>query len=233
MDRASTGQADRPGAGGWGMPPERPQATRNVIDVWRASREQSRSRELLLAILSQYLGEDPGRIALARSPAGKPRLAGRPAERLRFNLSHSAGLTLIAVTAEREVGIDVEVLDGESEDRRGRLDEVAIARRALGSEQARRLERLEGRERRVEFLRAWARYEAQIKCLGIGLGGALARGGQNDAEPDAQPDAGPRERRTLSDLWVRELDVAADALAAVAVEGPDSCELRLWEWVGG
>jgi 4'-phosphopantetheinyl transferase len=217
MDRSSVERTGRAAGGSWSAPPERPRASVDVIDVWRADRVQSRSRELLLAILSRYLDEDPGRIALVQSAAGKPQLGGRHAGRLRFNLSHSEGLTLIAVTAEREVGIDVEVLGGE--DRRGRLDEVAIARRTLGSEQAQRLERMEGRERRVEFLRAWTRYEAQIKCLGVGLGGALAKSARGRVES--------------SELWVQELDVAAEALAAVAAAGLGGCEVRRWEWADG
>jgi 4'-phosphopantetheinyl transferase len=207
--------------------------------AWHERPEWARSRALLRAVLSRYTGEDARLLRFTESANGKPALAAgdyasaavpdqstsemsRP--RLRFNLSHSEGLVLIAVTADSEVGIDVEVLDGDGDDendgkgRRGRLDEVAIARRALGEEQASRLARMEGRERRIEFLRAWTRYEAQIKCLGIGLGGALARDGREDA--------------ALSELWVRELDVAADAFAAVAVQGRESCELRLWEWTG-
>ncbi len=95
--------------------------------------------------------------------------------------------------------------------RRRRLDEVAIAKRLLGGERAAMLEGMEGEERRMELLRAWTRHEARVKCLGIGLGGAPAAG--ENAE-----------------LWTEELDMGAGAVAAVAVQGGERCEVRRWRW---
>jgi 4'-phosphopantetheinyl transferase len=171
---------------------------------------------MLLAILSLYTGESPQRLRVRESASGKPRLEAKSAAEpeakdaggLKFNMTHSNGLTLVAVSAGREVGIDVEVA---SEDRLGRLNEVAIARRVLSEEQARRLEGMEGEERRMELLRAWTKHEARVKCLGIGLSGAPAAG--ENAE-----------------LWTAELDAGAGAVAAVAVLGECGCEVRRWRW---
>ena len=60
----------------------------------------------LRTVLSRYLGVGPADVGLAFEPAGKPRLAMRDdaADRLRFNLSHSGELALVAVADRCEVG---------------------------------------------------------------------------------------------------------------------------------
>ncbi len=68
------------------------------------------SRGVLRALLGRYLDADPPELRFALGVHGKPSLrgdAGR-ASYLRFNLSHSGELVLVAVTAGREVGVDVE-----------------------------------------------------------------------------------------------------------------------------
>ncbi len=60
------------------------------------------------------------------------------------------------------MGVDVEV-------GRRSVEEIAVARSWLGAAQARRLEALDPAIRRREFLRAWTRHEAQLKCLGVGI----------------------------------------------------------------
>ena len=73
----------------------------------------TRSRGLLRALLGRYLDRDPRTLDFVLGPHGKPSLVGGGSglddgADLRFNLSHSGGLTLVAVTAGREVGVDVE-----------------------------------------------------------------------------------------------------------------------------
>jgi len=79
----------------------------------------ARSRGVLRALLARYLDADPHGLRFALGAHGKPRLRSEPTEirrdsgsgpgeDLRFNLSHSSQLMLVAVTAGREVGVDVE-----------------------------------------------------------------------------------------------------------------------------
>jgi phosphopantetheinyl transferase len=63
----------------------------------------------LKQVLAVYLGRKPEQIRLQEGEHGKPRLAD-PEQRLRFNLSHSGGLALVAVSGELEVGVDLERL---------------------------------------------------------------------------------------------------------------------------
>ena len=186
----------------------------------RARMRWIRSRGMLRALLGRYLEGDPRALAFELGAHGKPALvddAGHASD-LRFNLSHSGELVLVAVTTGREVGIDVEVARDPA---RRPLDEPAIAARVLGAEQARRLERLEPQERTREFLRAWTMREAAVKCLGTGLGSAPVAG---------EGDAGSGGR--IAALWTAELAVGPRAAAAIAVEDSEACELRCWDWAG-
>jgi 4'-phosphopantetheinyl transferase len=79
-------------------------------DLRRAEREGPRwaaARAGLRRILAGYLDEQPASLRI--SDRDKPRL--EPASPLRFNLSHSGDVALLAVATEREVGIDVERID--------------------------------------------------------------------------------------------------------------------------
>jgi len=184
-------------------PEERARAERIVHERVRIL--WARSRGVLRALLGNYLDRDPRELRFELGPHGKPALCGgtglggrkameraevkprgrwaaergtaRPVGGLRFNLSHSGEIVLVAVTAGPEVGVDVEYA-------RGRYT--------------------------AEFLRAWTRHEAAVKCLGTGL-----------AAPPvavADPSAG---------LWTAELDLGPRVAAAVAVAW-DKDKLRRW-----
>jgi 4'-phosphopantetheinyl transferase len=222
----------------WAPGPPTVRATADAIDIWRTDLEAdptaigdrpeqllssgelaraarilpegkrvlwTRSRGVLRALLGRYLDRDPRSLRFELGPRGKPALASAedaPTTDLRFNLSHSGALALYAVTVGRAVGIDVEASHR-------RVDELAVAARVLGHEQARRLAELNPQSRKREFLRAWVAHEAAVKCLGLGLA--------------APPGDTPRG------LWTTQLDVGPDAAVAVAVEG-QPCELHRWEW---
>lgn len=172
--------------------PEAPPLARGEAHVWsfalaaadRRSR-RTESRRALRRVLSAYLGEDPERIELRPGRGGKPELAS-PRHPLRFNLSHSGGLTLIAVALGREVGVDVE------ETGRAR-DFQRLARRWLGAGAAASVEAAPPARRAAAFYAAWTRHEAAGKCLGAGLGAGAAPG-----PPTVALDAGPRHAAALA-----------------------------------
>jgi 4'-phosphopantetheinyl transferase len=70
----------------------------------------ARSRGVLRALLARYLDADPRALRFKLGPHGKPALHGGAgqASDLRFNLSHSGEIVLVAVTAGLEVGVDIE-----------------------------------------------------------------------------------------------------------------------------
>jgi 4'-phosphopantetheinyl transferase len=169
-----------------------------------------RSRGLLRALVGRYVQRDPRSLRFTTGEHGKPALVRGADESARspelsFNMSHSGQLALYAFSASAAVGVDVELT-------RRPIDEVAIAARALGTAEARRLQALAPEIRRQEFLRAWTRHEAELKCLGVGIGIS----GADDAIAGRRP-------------WVAQLDVSPDAAAAVAAERA-ARELRCWDW---
>ena len=129
-------------------------------------------RGSLRLILGQLTNTRPHAVEFRFGPGGKPELAESPlsgtAPPLRFNVTHSDGLALIAVSLDRELGVDLE-----------RLRTISEAARIVESyftatEQA-QFAALEQPIRAFAFLRGWTRKEAILKAKGVGLAG-LATG---------------------------------------------------------
>jgi len=120
------------------------------------------ARWALRQALAQYLDQPAREIGLELDERNKPRLHERGGG-LQFNLSHSAGLALVAVTERRAVGIDVEAIAP-------RENLAELAERALPAEEAAAVRAADPGQRLTAFYGAWARHEARLKCLGTGFG---------------------------------------------------------------
>jgi 4'-phosphopantetheinyl transferase len=142
---------------------ERERAARILPPARRA--RWARSRALLRLLLARYTGLEADQLTLKAGAHGKPQLAA--CRSLHFNLSHSGPVALYALSAAGPVGVDVEAGTGL---RRG-VDEIAMAARTFGDAEAVRLARLDAVGRRREFLRAWTRHEAALKCAGRAASG--------------------------------------------------------------
>jgi len=97
---------------GWPGPERLPAPERERFEMFlreRPARRWLAARWALRRVLGSYLGEPAATIELEVARRGKPRL--RRGGSLEFNLSHSRGLALIAVTAGRSVGVDVELIE--------------------------------------------------------------------------------------------------------------------------
>ncbi|MBZ6076637.1 4'-phosphopantetheinyl transferase family protein [Microvirga puerhi] len=84
--------------------------------VERLGREHDRllyrlSHGLLRLVLAREAGCAPDELVFATSPAGKPICPGRPF----FNMSHAADRVVIAISPNRDVGVDVEIVDAGSD----------------------------------------------------------------------------------------------------------------------
>lgn len=119
----------------------------------------------LRRVLAHYVEAGPAEIELRLGSQGKPALAD-PGAGLRFNLSHSGNLALIAVTRDVEVGVDVE-------ERREDRDFPRLAEIGLSGSDATTVRDASPGRRADAFYTAWVRQEAVAKCLGVGLGGLL------------------------------------------------------------
>ena len=122
------------------------------------------ARGLLRTILSRYQDTKPSALRFHYGPCGKPYLAiTANDEPLDFNVSHSHGLALFAVTRGREVGVDLECI------RRGFACET-VAQQFFSPRENSILHALPTDElKHRAFFACWSRKEAYIKARGEGL----------------------------------------------------------------
>lgn len=116
-------------------------------------------RGLLRFVLSRYLSVAPGRVPIQTAPGGKPVLP-EPAP-LHFNLSHSAGLMIIAVSRQ-PVGVDLERI-------RPIADLLSVAEPFFSASERAWLSQLPEAERTRAFFAGWTRKEAFLKATGEGF----------------------------------------------------------------
>lgn len=118
------------------------------------------TRSSLRILLGRYLKADPREIRIDLHPDGKPYLRGESG--LRFNVSHSHEVALLAFARQVEVGVDVEF----------RREEVAVeelAERFFAAEERRAVIEASGEEKRKQFYDIWSAKEACVKASGAGL----------------------------------------------------------------
>jgi 4'-phosphopantetheinyl transferase len=240
----------------WGIAPKAPVLSRHEVHAWCAELHQTASyvhdlqqtldgneraraerfyfkkdrdhfivaHGLLRIILSRYLNIEPGDLRFCYSPYGKPMLAREfDGARLRFNLSHSHSLVLYVITRGREVGVDVERI-------RRDLAYKRIAEGFFSPREVTALHTVPTGRQLGAFFNCWTRKEAYIKARGEGLSLPLDRFDVSLApgEPATllSTIGGPHETSRWS---LRELDLAPDYVAALAVEGHD-WRLKCWQW---
>lgn len=110
------------------------------------------------ALLSAYANRPPAALRFAASPGGKPSLVDAA---LQFNLSHSAGRAILAVS-HTSVGADVE-------HHRARLDPLGLASRYFFGAEHDAIGAAAPDARTATFLRYWVAKEAVLKAQGVGL----------------------------------------------------------------
>ena len=156
-------------------------------------------------VLSRYHARGPESWTFVEAARGKP--DAHDADGLRFNLSHTRGLLAVAITRQREVGIDVEEIE--------RRD-AAVADRFFAPEEAAQVRAAPEAAKDRLFARFWTLKEAYIKAHGDGLSIPLASFRFVLEDPVRiefrEPEGGdPRE------WWFAFRDVSAQHALAVAV----------------
>jgi 4'-phosphopantetheinyl transferase len=174
------------------------------------------NRGFLRLLLSRYLDRPPAALEFTYETNGKPQL-DRTTVPLDFNLSHTDTLSLVAVSAGKRIGVDVEEVKPPS-------DLPAMAEYVFPPGAAARVAALPERERLCRFFQLWTRLEAVAKATGLGMG-ALSGLKETDLEgssPFPLEFAGSRWR--VTDIDTTTITVPAwKSLAAVCVEG-ESCQ---------
>ena len=214
----------------WPAGPVRPQLEPGEIHLWRAaldnpirlagaeavlSREEilrarhfvnATDRDRFIAahgalrmVLGLYLSADPQSLEFRTGPMGKPSLVQTFTD-LRFNLSHSGELALIAISRGREVGVDVERVQGD-------IEFDPIVEHYFEPTEAWDIRTAPAQERAGRFFDLWTRKEACVKAEGSGLG----------------------TKMRADRFGVRNLCPAIGYAGAVASEG-NEWRLACWHW---
>ena len=183
-------------------------------------------RGLLRAILSRYLDSKPHQLRFRYGAHGKPVLAeGSAKDCIRFNLSHSNGCALLAMTRGRELGIDLERL------RPGFANEE-IAERFFSPAEVSVLRSLPEEDQEQGFFNCWTRKEAYIKAKGDGLSMPLDKFEVSLAPGDPVALLATRPNKKEASRWsLRELAPWPGYAAALCVQGHD-WHLECWHLPG-
>lgn len=181
-------------------------------------------RGLLRTILGYYLGIEPGRLDICYGMYGKPALAEMSGtSALRFSLSHADGLTLYAVTRDRELGVDLEQI-------RHIAETEQIVDRYFSERERAVFRALTPDKKQEAFFSYWTCKEAYLKASGEGLTRPL-----NQIDVSLVPGEPARLLSVDGDVkkasrWtLQELRPAPGFTAALVVEGQD-WRLSRWNW---
>jgi 4'-phosphopantetheinyl transferase len=126
----------------------------------------SQFRGFLRFILGQYLQKAPHGIALEENPQGKPFLSSQRTTSLYFNLTHSEGLALFALSRVGDLGVDVEKI-------KNPYHGEELAEQNFSPQEAAYLNSVPPDKKAETFFRLWTLKEAYLKALGLGFSGGL------------------------------------------------------------
>jgi 4'-phosphopantetheinyl transferase len=178
----------------------------------------------LRQVLARYLDLEPDEICYTYNEHGKPEL-DPGFDQLRFNLSHSKSVGLIAVTMKSRIGVDVELI-------KHNKDIKQIAQRFFSPGEIEQLLNQPDSQHDEAFFRCWTRKEAYLKALGVGMLIPL-----NQFEVDFAPGVPPRIKHTVGKeseaaRWsLYHINPKEKYIGALAVEGK-SAEIRFFQMTG-
>jgi len=182
-------------------------------------REGTVARGLLRFLLGRLLQINPHQLNFPTGNHGKPSLAGTWRNcTVDFNISHTHNKVLIAIAANRQIGVDVEYI-------RPQLAFAELAQRFFAPVEYAAIMRQPPDAQRAAFFACWTRKEAILKASGLGIAGGLT-----SFEVSVLPLAPPA---TISiagqgDSWhLHDLPLPANYIAALAFTAP-SAPIHQW-----
>jgi|SRR5450830_109097 len=204
-------------------PAERARAGRYAFPHLR--RRYVAAHAALRGVLGHVLDMAPEHVAIVAGADGKPAL-GRAMPPLYFNLSHSAGMAVVALSAEAGVGVDVEYCAPQP-----RLP-LLVSRYFSALEQE-AFWRLGDAQRLPAFYRWWTCKEACLKATGHGLRYPL-----DGFSVEFRPGFAPRlleAEAPLAGLRLVPLAIGEPGwcgTVALAVRNNPVLRMRRWSWHG-
>jgi 4'-phosphopantetheinyl transferase len=191
-------------------------AEQERAERFRFERDRHRfvvARANLRKILSCYLNRNAQDICFIYDPHGKPALSFKQNEgNIRFNLSHSKGWAIYAITQHHEIGVDIEAI-------RAELDWKSLVEGIFSEDEKSLIQQVPESIQRQLVFQGWTRKEAVLKAIGCGLSlspkcieVALA------AAPSTYLVQGSCETMGNHDLSLYDIKMASNYVGALAIE---------------
>lgn len=191
-------------------PAEQERASRFHFEQDR--RSYSTTRGTLRILLGKYLQLDPRKLTFEYSEHGKPFLPSHP--HLQFNASHSGNYSLIAVTHDYSLGVDIE-------QHKKDIDAEGIIQRYFTPAEIKSYQTIPDADKLKAFYKGWTCKEAFLKAVGAGLANSL-----RDIEVDLDPHS-PAAIIAINNLALQnqfwslyQLEVPENYSAALVCNGP-------------
>ncbi|MDH5428732.1 MAG: 4'-phosphopantetheinyl transferase superfamily protein [Nitrospirota bacterium] len=181
------------------------------------------TRGILRTLLSHYISVPTSELLFENQAHGKPMLVTPSAHPIQFNVSHTRGMALIAITLQHAVGIDVERIDRTVHDR-------DIAERYFSKRESTYLMSLSPPERTQYFFAFWTCKEAYLKMEGRGIAGGFAHC-EILLETD-RPEAGLsllNQQAETDPCLLYRITAGSAYVGALAVAG-SSAKISHWDW---
>ena len=135
----------------------------NTMKALGAQNSYASSRALLNLALTETLDMDIDSIVIEPNSDGKPEIVQPTGSRWKFNISHTKGLSVVAISQDYEVGVDVE----SSLRKQRHLD---LSKRFFHPDEYQSLCTISNKEEQMKrFFSLWTAKEAYLKALGKGL----------------------------------------------------------------
>lgn len=185
------------------------------------TRQYIQTRGILRELLGEYLDSPPKSIEFGYNEYDKPTLKSK--NKLKFNVSHSGEMALLAFNWEDEIGVDIE-------DSTREIEIDVVAKHFFSPNEVNTLLALPLSEQQPTFFNCWTRKEAIIKALGTGLAFPL-----NQFEVSMKVGSPARLLAThwdpeeAANWYMASFTPAENYIGAFAVRGLVS-DLQLWQW---
>jgi len=181
------------------------------------------TRGILRMLLSQYMEIRPAQLQFETQPRGKPVLRTASSFPIQFNVSHTRGMALIALTTQHAVGIDVEWIDRKVQDR-------DIAERYFSARESEYLASLPPPERTRQFFSYWTCKEAYLKMQGRGIAKGLAQCEVTMNPGQCQVGLTPLDQQGQGeDCSLYRITSGSRHVGAVAI-ACSSAQISFWNW---
>jgi len=173
-------------------------------------------------ILGGYLGTGPQKVRFSTGRNGKPFLAAQDGD-LRFNVSHSQGLGVVAVSLNREIGVDIEYINQD-------FDVLGIAPNVFSAAELSQLRLLLPGDLAAKFFAGWTRKEAFLKAMGDGLSSSDELQSAVSWISDEDIVYKSTESGKVTDWSLTSFEIREDFKASLVVEGKIGT-VRFWQLV--